>query len=62
MVDKFSEAMDRKTKKQDPNMAGAFGCQTCNEVVLEAHYNLEESSITWVCPDGHTSTIKDVTL
>ena len=38
---------------------GCFDCQECFESVFEAKYIESINVLTWICSQGHVSTIKD---
>lgn len=58
MADKFDELVAKKTAAPEPNVDGSFDCQVCDECVGGAYFDNEEGKMSWVCSQGHRSSIK----
>jgi hypothetical protein len=60
-LDDFLERKKRKrTLASLQNMTGTFVCQddTCQEIVLEAFFDVDTSTVVWYCSNKHESEIK----
>ena len=47
---------------QGEEVTGAFSCQECDDVVTTARYLDEVSVLTWICTEGHISSIEGFNL
>lgn len=64
MTKRFEEFLNPKQESKTPEVEGitidgAFGCQTCHYQCDEAIWNPDKQTLTWKCPDGHNSVIRD---
>lgn len=58
MADDFL-ARAAKKQRNEESISGMFDCQICRKLVQTANYDRPAGILTWECPDGHKSEIKE---
>lgn len=50
---------NKQESSNDNSVSGTFECHTCYVYCHTAEHDAEKNTLTWICPDGHKSILKD---
>lgn len=55
----LTEFLNDEGEEWEPNIDGAFDCQTCNECVESALLDFTKGVLIWKCSKGHLSYVEN---